>query len=387
VPVLALGKAATAMLAGAADVLGARLGPVLAVTRSDAVRPGEPGLTHARVLFGDHPVPGPASLAAGAEIEAFCDAVPAGADLLALLSGGASALAERLPAGITAGDLDRAGRWLLASGLPIDAVNAVRASLSCLKAGRLAARLGGRRVCVLAVSDVPDDVPAVIGSGPFTVGPPPVIPGGLPSWLKALVTRAPAPPVPGQAGLPSVDYRVVANGRAAAEAAAGFARAQGTGGVVHERLLAGDTSAAAARILAELGAGAPGVHAWWGETTVRLPDRPGEGGRNRHLALLLGRSLEGRDDVTFLCAATDGSDGSAGAAGGWADGATVARGRTAGLDPDAALAGAEAGPFLRAAGDEFVTGPTGTNVMDLVLAWRGAGFPEGAGAARLWGDT
>jgi hydroxypyruvate reductase len=92
VPVLALGKAATAMLAGAADVLGAQLGPVLAVTRSDAVRPGEPGLTHARVVFGDHPVPGPASLAAGAEIETFCDAVPAGGDLLVLLSGGASAL-------------------------------------------------------------------------------------------------------------------------------------------------------------------------------------------------------------------------------------------------------------------------------------------------------
>jgi len=372
--VLALGKAATAMLAGCADALGARLGPALAVTRPDAVRPGEPGVAGARVLFGDHPVPGAASLAAGARIEAFCDAVPAGGDLLVLLSGGASALAERLPGGVAARDLERANRWLLASGLPIGGVNAVRACLSCLKAGRLATRLAGRRVFVLAVSDVPGDEPGVIGSGPLTVGPPPALPPGLPSWLEALAGRAPPPPAPEAPGLPRVDYRVVACARDAAQAAVRAARAEGVDGVMHPPVLRGEVDRAAERIMAELGAGPAGFHAWWGETTLRLPERPGEGGRNRHLALLLARRLSGRDDVTILCAATDGSDGSAGAAGGWADGGTVSRGRAAALDPDGAVACADAGTFLRAAGDEFVTGPTGTNVMDLVLALRGFGL-------------
>jgi glycerate 2-kinase len=369
-PVLALGKAAPAMLAGLADALQGRTGPALCITRKDAARHGEPGVAQARVLLGDHPVPGERSLAAGRELLAFLDALPPRVPLLCLLSGGASALAEALPAGVGANELARANRWLLASGLPIDAVNRVRAGLSLLKAGRLAQRLAGRRVVVLAISDVPGDDPAVIGSGSWTVRPARPLPPDLPGWLASLLDCAPPPPAPGEARLAEVDYRVVADGRRALSAAAGVARAAGLAVHLHSAPLQGPCERAAAAILAGLDDTPSGLHGWSGETTVRLPEHPGTGGRNSHLALTLACALEGRADVVALCAATDGSDGTGGAAGGWADGGVVARGRALGLEVRAALARADSGAFLAATGDALVTGPTGTNVMDLVLALR-----------------
>lgn len=367
-PVLAVGKAAPAMLAGAGDVLGERIGPAMCITRADAVRPGEPGLARARVLYGDHPVPGERSLAAGLELLAFLDRLPPAMPLLCLWSGGSSALVEALPEGVGAEALARANRWLLASGWPIEAVNEVRARLSCLKAGRLAERLAGRRVIVLAISDVPGDDPAVIGSGPWTPAQALELPQGLPDWLAALLARAAPQSASRDCEYAEVDYRIVANGRQALAAAGDAARAAGVAPVLHAAPLEGPAERAAAEILAALVAGPPGLHGWSGETTVRLPPEPGEGGRNSHLALALGCELAGQDDVLALCAATDGTDGVGGAAGGWADGGVVARGAALRLDPHTALATADSGRYLAATGDALVTGPTGTNVMDLVLA-------------------
>jgi glycerate 2-kinase len=367
-PVLALGKAAPAMLAGAADTLGDRMGAALCITRADAARPGEDGIAAARVLLGDHPVPGARSLAAGAALLSFIDTLPGDAPLLCLLSGGSSALAEVLPAGVDLAGLARANQWLLGSGLPIDATNHVRAGLSCLKAGRLAQRLAGRRVVVLAISDVPGDDPAVIGSGPWTASAPAPWPAGLPAWLLALLQHAPPRPVPGKVPLAAVDYRLVATGTQALRAAGEVARAAGLPVLLHEAPLQGEIPEIAAALLAKILAGPAGLHGWSGESTIRLPARPGRGGRNSHLALELACALAGRADVELLCAATDGSDGSGGAAGGWADGDVLARGAALGLDARAALARADSGSYLAATGDALVTGPTGTNVMDLVLA-------------------
>ncbi|HLD13360.1 MAG TPA: MOFRL family protein, partial [Burkholderiales bacterium] len=103
------------------------------------------------------------------------------------------------------------------------------------------------------------------------------------------------------------------------------------------------------------------------ETTVQLPPQPGRGGRNQSLALSAARVLRDRKSAWFLAAGTDGSDGPTEDAGALVDGATVARGKAHGLDADAALAKADAGTFLEASGDLVHTGPTGTNVMDLML--------------------
>ncbi|HRP86444.1 MAG TPA: MOFRL family protein [Gammaproteobacteria bacterium] len=153
-------------------------------------------------------------------------------------------------------------------------------------------------------------------------------------------------------------------------ALAAGAQAAGLAVQMHAAPLGGTTDQAAGEILAALSQGPPGLHGWSGETTVRLPENPGAGGRNSHLALTLGRALDGRRDVVALCAATDGSDGTGDAAGGWADGGLLERGRALGLDARAALAAADSGRYLAATGDALLTGPTGTNVMDLVLALR-----------------
>jgi glycerate 2-kinase len=370
-PVLAVGKAAPAMLAGAADSLEEGLGPALCIARADSARPGEPGLAHARLLHGDHPVPGARSLAAGAELLAFLEALPRHLPLLCLWSGGSSALVEVLPPNIDAEELARVNRWLMASGLPIEQVNQVRARLSCLKAGGLARRLAGRRILVLAISDVPGDDPAVIGSGPWTVPPAETHADpatGLPHWLTTLLERAATVRDARPQAYAEVDYRVVASGGRAQAAAGRVAHAAGLSPVLHEAPLQGTVEAAADGILAAIFGRTPALHAWSGETTLRLPQNPGNGGRNSHLALTLACALAGRNNISVLCAATDGSDGTGAAAGGWADGGVIARGTACGLDARQALADADSGSFLAATGDALVLGATGTNVMDLVLA-------------------
>jgi glycerate 2-kinase len=369
-PVLAIGKAAPAMLAGAGDALGNRPRRALCISREDAARPGEAVPAGGRMLYGDHPVPGRRSLAAGRALGEFLDALPARSPLLCLISGGSSALVECLPGGVELADLERANRWLLGSGLAIAAVNQVRARLSCLKAGRLARRLAGRRVLALAISDVPDDDPAVIGSGLLVPAGPSPLPAGLPAWLEGMLGRAPSPPAPGDEDLAAVDYRIVANGCMAARAAAAAAIAAQVPARVHPHPLCGATQEACALVIESVLAGAPGLQAWFGETTVRLPADAGEGGRNSHLALACGVALQGQDEVVILCAGTDGSDGTSAAAGGWADGGVVARLAALGLDVRAGLLRADSGRLLAASGDALTTGPTGTNVMDLVLALR-----------------
>jgi glycerate 2-kinase len=369
-PVLAVGKAAPAMLAGAVQALGDRIGPALCISRPDSARPGEPGIAKARVLAGDHPVPGARSLEAGRALLDFVDGLPPRMPLLCLWSGGSSALAEVLPPGLDAADLARANRWLLASGLPIEAANRVRAALSCVKAGRLAGRLSGREVLVLAISDVPGDAPEIIGSGPWTPPPDRELPEEVPAWLAAMMAQGPPGPAPGDAAFSRVDYRVIANGTRAMQAACAHVRGKGLAASLHEAPLQGRVEEVAGRILRSLETGPPGMHAWSGETTVELPPAPGQGGRNSHLALTLGCALAEGAHRVVLCAATDGCDGTGEAAGGWADESLLARGAALGLDARDALDRADSGSFLAATGDALVTGPTGTNVMDLVLAIR-----------------
>jgi hydroxypyruvate reductase len=111
-----------------------------------------------------------------------------------------------------------------------------------------------------------------------------------------------------------------------------------------------------------------GVHIWGGETTVQLPGHPGRGGRNQHLALSAALEIEGRKDIFLLSAGTDGTDGPTEEAGALVDGETLRRGSIDGLSATGCLQAADSGSFLAASGDLISTGPTGTNVMDLVIA-------------------
>jgi hydroxypyruvate reductase len=134
--------------------------------------------------------------------------------------------------------------------------------------------------------------------------------------------------------------------------------------------LAGDAEAAARRICHELAIAEADLVVHGGETVVRLPARAGRGGRCQHLAVAAARAIAGHDDYLILAAGTDGRDGASDDAGAIVDAATCGRALDCGIDPAQALENADSGPMLEATGDLIHTGPTGTNVGDLVLALR-----------------
>ncbi len=366
--VIAIGKAASAMFLGAHDVLNGEIVDSLVITKQ-GYGDAEVTAKGARLMEAGHPTPDQRSLNAGQVLLNFIHTAPADAQLLFLISGGASSLVELLPAGASLADLQRVNQWLLGSGLDIHAMNQIRKSLSLIKGGRLARELGGRKTLALLISDVPGDDPATIGSGllvadRFIEAQAAV---ELPPWITALMARGVTAPVAEDAIFKNIVFDIIANLDDAKQAAAEHGRKLGY--EVHEYAgtLGGDVTLVARELTTALLNGPAGLHIWGGETTLQLPSQPGRGGRNQHLALVAAVELCGCDNLLFLAAASDGSDGPTDAAGGLVDGKTVVRGRGAGLDENRSLAGADAGTFLAASGDLVSTGPTGTNVMDLML--------------------
>ena len=365
----AVGKAAPAMMAGAFDALGTNIERGFVVTKhghaGGVLDPGWP----VDVVESSHPVPDDSCLAAGRALIDFVDAIPSDADVLALVSGGASALVEVLPEGFDASDLARVNEYLLAEGRPIGAMNRVRKRISRIKGGRLAQRISPRRTLNLAISDVPGDDPKVIGSGlmvahvseDYEVGD-----LDLPPWLVEMCLRA--SPLPGEETASRIRTEIVARPAHARSAAAAVYRAAGIDVVEHRELLEGDVLAVGHRIGREIAGEKPAAHVWASETTVMLPPNPGRGGRCQSLALAAALEIRDRAGAWVLAAGTDGTDGPGQDAGAIVDAGTVARGIAAGLDPERCLRAADAGTFLEASGDLVHTGPTGTNVMDLVVA-------------------
>lgn len=373
--VVAIGKAAESMTLGALDVLGDVCQGGMLVTKPGHADPGHVQGLGIEVYFGGHPLPDAGSLAAGERLLASLDDLPAGTRPLFLLSGGASALIEAPVSGLGLSELRAINAWLLASGLPIGAMNHVRQSVSRLKAGGLLRQLGGRPVRQLAISDVPGDTPGVIGSGPLVPVPDLADQVGrlvLPDWLADWVAHGLAE----RGTLPEhgPEMELVATLSLAKAAVAQTAESRGWRVWLHPDPIEGDAADQGRALARTLIAGAPGLHVWGGETTVRLPEQPGRGGRNQHLALAAAIELAGRADVWLLSAGTDGGDGPSEEAGALVDGGTLERAALGGLDLDAhvCLARADSGRFLEASGDLIRTGPTGTNVMDLILGYKAA---------------
>lgn len=378
--VVAVGKAAGSMTLGALDALGPRLTRALVVAWDGdfgSVLLQDPRV---RCIAGGHPVPNAGSLEAGAAALTMACAAPAGQPVVLLVSGGASSLMECPADGIRLDDLQRVGRWALASGLPIEGVNALRRQLSRVKDGRLAAAFGHCRAEGYFMSDVPGDDPALVGSGLLAASSSAPRSGialpALPAWLVSLLGRCAAPPAAG----PQIPVRCIGRIDDALDAIEQRARAGGWLVTRPAQRLDGDAVAAAEEACAWLSAGPPGLLLRGGETTVRLPCSPGRGGRNQHLALAAAMRIRGLDRRLLLAAGTDGIDGDTADAGALVDGGSVERGEDAGLDAAACLARADSGRFLEASGDLVHTGPTGTNVGDLLLALRcdvGHGLPGG----------
>lgn len=335
---LAVGKAAAAMMQGALDALGPRLARGLVVAPGDGSAQALAGHPAIRCLTGAHPLPDERSLAAGEAMLEFAAATPAGSHVLLLVSGGASALAEFPAAGVTLADLRALTARSFTEGWDIARLNASRRGMSALKGGRLVEAFRGCEVQGFLISDVPRDDPAVAASG----------------LLASAACRV----------------TVVARLSDALEAAQRAARAQGLETALAPVRLEGPAVEAARRICHDIATIPQALLLAGGETVVQLPARPGHGGRCQHLALAAARLIAGHPEYLLLAAGTDGRDGASDDAGALVDGDTLARIEDVGLDVEAGLAAADSGTLLEAAGDLVFTGPTGTNVGDIVLALR-----------------
>lgn len=372
--VIAIGKAAPAMAIAARAALAATgehvVTDAIVVTQDGNDRP----VSGMRVIAAGHPVPDARGAAAAEAVIAALRGLGPRDQVLALISGGGSALLPAPVEGVSLDDKIAVTRLLLASGAEIGEINLVRQNLSRLKGGGLARLAAPATVTALILSDVVGDDLRAIASGPT------VAPLGDRALARAILDlhgvwdRAPesvrrhlllpADPSP----VPAADNRLVgSNTQSLAAMAAAGAR-------VWPRPLTGDVEDAAHEILAAVQALPPGTAmAFGGETTVRVTGR-GQGGRNQELALrfalaAVDRRLAG--PWAFLAAGTDGRDGPTDAAGGVSDDTTPARARGRGLDLEAALADNDSHAALRALGDLVATGPTGTNVADLAVFVRG----------------
>ena len=355
IQLVAIGKAADSMCVGAMDRLGDALSSALVITKHGHA--GDRIKSDPRIEWHEsgHPVPDAASIAAGARLTEYIKAVPAGDHLLMLISGGSSALVEHLLDGETLDTLTATTESLLASGAAIGEMNRQRRALSRIKGGRLARYLSGCQVTQLLISDVPGDHLKDIGSGLMIPDADNDMPEDNPIWRK-------------------VESHIVASNAIAQAAVAQAARDLGLDVVQANGTIDGLMDDVVPRVCDVLTqATRPGVYIWGGEPTIALPRKPGRGGRNQHLALALASKLDQRQTacagpMTVLVGGTDGTDGPTDDAGGCVDDATAVRAAALQLDIQDYLARADSGSCLEALDALLTTGPTGTNVMDLVIA-------------------
>ena len=370
--VIATGKAAPAMLTEALRHLRGAY-TALAVTHHENLTE-VPGAT---VLRAGHPVPDAAGLAAGQRVMELLRQAREGDRVIALISGGGSALLPAPLAGISLEDKAELNRLLLGAGLEITQMNLLRQQVSQVKGGGMLRLAAPAFVTAYILSDVIGDDLRAVASGP-TVAPigsrddaravamEAGIWARLPGSIRARLEENPAsalePPAP--------ENILVGSNRLSLEAALAEA-ARGGEAAIASDALTGDVGEAADRIVkAAKGQGSCAL-LFGGETTVRL-NGSGLGGRNQELALRVAmRAEELGEGWLFLSGGTDGRDGPTSAAGGFADAGTLARIRAGGWDPAALLAENDSHRALATAGDLLETGATGTNVADIQVFLRG----------------
>ncbi|MHB1012524.1 MAG: glycerate kinase type-2 family protein [Desulfobacteria bacterium] len=385
------GKAGRAMGEAALAALGNRVaGGVIAVPRGAEGRSGP-----VRFAAAGHPVPDIFSFAAAREILSLLERAGKRDLVVALVSGGGSAMLSAPVAGITLEEKAETFRLLLRAGADIASFNAVRKHLSEVKGGLLARAAHPATVWALLLSDVPGDDPSVIASGPFSPDPttfadaigilerygiyyavPSAVRRHLAEGAAGSLPETPKPDDPAFLGTTSA--LLGANRTAIDAAAMRIARERDTvptAIVLLPGFLHGEARECARSFCARLRKAAEALspgHAValvaGGETTVTVRGS-GKGGRNQEFALSAAVELSGEGAMAVLAAGTDGIDGPTDAAGAYADGSTVVRAASLELDPGAHLENNDAFPFFEALGDLVVTGPTGTNVADLAIGW------------------
>ena len=387
--VLGAGKAGAPMTQAVEAVLGERISGGLVVVKTDHSGPTE----RVRIVEASHPTPDAAGVVAGREILALAGNANADDLVIALISGGGSALLVSPAEGLSLADLQGLTASLLACGATINEMNCLRKHCSGVKGGQLARAVAPATLITLVLSDVIGSPLDVIASGPTVPDSstwadawalvekydlagklPPAIVARLQAGLRGEIPDTPDGSDPVFAYSQTV---VVADSFLAAQAAKGAAEERGYRCLLLTTFLDGD-AAGAGRLLAALAKEvqisgnplpAPACLLLGGETTVQLGSNPGQGGRNQEVALAAGLALQGSQGITIVSLATDGTDGPTDSAGAMADGGTVARGAAAGLSAADHLRRHDAYPYLVASHDLLRTGPTQTNVNDLLFVF------------------
>ncbi len=343
-----------------------------------------------QVTEAGHPVPDERAIEGTERIVGLLSNLSESDLVLCVISGGGSSLLTLPASGISLEDLQVLTDLFLASGATIREINTVRKHVSQVKGGRLARLAAPASVVSLILSDVVGDPLDVVASGPtvadattfvdaWTVLERRGILEAVPSSVRQHLRRGldgevEETPKPGDPAIAGVTNVTVGSNRLAAEAAVSQAEELGLRSLLLTTHLEGEARevgkvlAGLAREIVHHGSPIPppACLVLGGETTVTLSGR-GRGGRNQEMALSAALSAEGLEGVLVACFATDGTDGPSDAAGAVAEGDTVARARSLGLDPDQHLADNDAYPLFDALGDLIFTGPTLTNVNDLTL--------------------
>lgn len=373
VVVVGAGKASARM----AEAVEAAWGPCegLVITRYGHARPCQ-GI---EIVEAAHPVPDAAGAAATKRMLSLLADLGEDDFVLALISGGASALLYAPAQGLTLEDKKAVNAVLFASGAPIGEMNRVRKHLSHVKGGQLAAAAYPASMLCLMISDVPGDEPSIIGSGP-TVGE-----ASAPSTARDILGKWKIPISPqldaalrqstvvasADPRLASTENRVIAAPTQSIAAAAALAKAQGCEVIVlgtdlegEARSVAHDQAQLALRHRAERPAGSPSLLLLSGGESTVTRTGDGTGGPNAEFCLALAIALDGAEGIYAIACDTDGVDGAAEVAGAVIGPETLAKAHAAGLDATAALTNNDAHSFFQAIGDQVITGPTLTNVND-----------------------
>ena len=371
--VIAAGKAAPAMLRGAMAQLGQNIEAICVTHKENQDR-----IENIPFFNSGHPIPDDVGLKATQMITEILARTTADDHVIALISGGASALLPAPAQGISLADKQALNAALLASGLDIVEMNMIRQQVSTLKGGGLLRQAAPAHVSAYILSDVVGDDLRAIASGP-TVAPLGTKTSArerlqqVGAWdtLPASITvHMQGPDV--NDDLPKATNTLVGSNRQSVEAAAAHLRPDFNVIAIDDPLV-GDVDTAAQTIITaldnQLPVSAPTAIVWGGETTVQLQG-DGRGGRNQEMALLVAQHLNDcnpTQGIHFLSGGTDGRDGPTDAAGAIVDAGTWARITDAGLDPAALLANNDSYAALQASGDLLITGATGTNVADIQI--------------------
>lgn len=385
--VVGAGKAAAAMAAETEAILGDLVRGGVVTTKWGHAVPTK----RIKVVEAAHPTPDEAGIRAVDKTIALLRQVTPDDLVICLLSGGASALWCDPPPGITLADMQAINEGLLRSGASIGAINTVRKHLSRIKGGRLVHYCRGARVVSFIISDVPGDGLDSIASGPtvadvstfeeaFSIlggyglmeGLAPRVAAHMEKGRKGLI---PETPKPGDPLFRNTCNLIIGNNRLALLAAEKEAKCLGYHTLVVPEPVTGDAEEEARRLVALATSPAgqrPLCILQGGEPTVKVTGS-GKGGRNQHFALaaLHAMSSLGGDDLSnlvILSGGTDGTDGPTDAAGGVVDADTLRRAASLGLSIREFLENHNAYPFLKQTGSLLLTGPTQTNVMDIMMA-------------------